>query len=141
MKARRDVKVDSLRMLSLFEGCSDHELVSVARLCDEIAVPAGYVLVHEGDWGDEAFIVIDGEAEVAVEGRQLAVAGPSSFIGEMAVIDHGRRTASVAAITPMRLFVLESRAFTGLLDELPLLARRLMSEMSKRLRVAQGTTA
>ncbi len=138
MKAKRDVRVEHLRRVPLFEGCSDADLARIARASDEIAVPTGYVLVHEGDWGEEAFVIADGEAEVAVDGRQLAVLGPGSVVGEMAVLDGGPRTATVAAVTPLRLFAFDSSVFTTLLDNVPLVARRVLSGMSHRLRAAQG---
>ena len=133
-KAKRDVKVDHLRKLPLFDGLSDQQLARVAGLADEVAVPPGYVLVHEGAFGHEVFVLAEGEAEVAAEGRQLAVLGPSAVVGEMAVLDKGRRAASVAAVTSLRLFVFESRAFVTLLEDFPIVARRVMTGMSHRLR-------
>jgi CRP-like cAMP-binding protein len=138
MKAKRDVKVDHLRGIPLLAGCDDRALRRIASLADEIAVPSGYVLVHEGDWGREVFIIEDGVAEVAVDGRQQAVLGPGSFVGKMAVLDQGRRSASVAAVTPLRLLVLESRAFLAVLEDNPSISRRLMAGLSHRLRAAQG---
>src|SRR5437016_8422969 len=73
MKARRDVTREQLRTVRLFDGCSDEELERIAQLADEIAVPAGYVLVYEGDWGHEVFVVAEGEAEVTAGGD----AGPA----------------------------------------------------------------
>jgi CRP-like cAMP-binding protein len=141
MKAKRDVCVEQLRRLPLFVGCADKDLSRIARQADEIAVPPGYVLVHEGDWGDEVFIILDGEADVAAGGETLAVLGPEAVVGERAVIEHSRRSATVTAATPMRLFVLEGASFAELLDEFPLVAERLISDTSHRYRAAQVSPA
>lgn len=132
MKARRDVKVEHLREVLLFEGSSDEELRRIAHMADEIAVPAGYVLVYEGDWGHEVFVVADGEARVTAGGRTLAVLGASAVIGELAVLNPAPRTATVTASTAMRFFVFDRDSFEALLEEFPLIARRTMGNVAAR---------
>jgi CRP-like cAMP-binding protein len=132
MKARRDVKVEHLREVRLFEGCSDDELERIARMADEIAVPAGYVLVYEGDWGHEVFVVAEGEAEVTAGGRMLALLDVGAVIGELAVLNPAPRTATVVAASPMRFFVFEDNAFESLLTEFPAIARRTMTDVAAR---------
>jgi CRP-like cAMP-binding protein len=132
MKARRDVKVEHVRGVRLFDGCSDEQLERIARLADEIAVPAGYVLVYEGDWGHEVFIVAEGEAEVTAGGRMLALLDAGAVIGELAVLNPGPRTATVVAASPMRLFVFDDAAFESLLQEHPVIARRTMTDVAAR---------
>lgn len=140
-KAKRDVKVEHLRKVRLFDGLSDRDLVRVTGLADEVAVPAGYVLVHEGAFGHEVFVLVEGEADVTADGRALAALGSGAVVGEMAVMDRGRRAATVVARTPLRMFVFESTSFVTLLEDFPIVARRVMSGMSHRLRAAQGTPA
>jgi CRP-like cAMP-binding protein len=132
MKARRDVSVERLREVLLFDGCSPDELQRIAQLADEIAVPAGYVLVYEGDWGSEVFVVAEGQARVTASGRTLAVLGVGAVVGELAVLNPAPRTATVTASTPMRLFVFDRQAFDTVLDESSLIARRTMSAVAHR---------
>jgi CRP-like cAMP-binding protein len=132
MKARRDVRIDHLRQVRLFDGCSDAELERIAQVADEIAVPAGYVLVYEGDWGNEVFVVAEGEAEVTAGGRMLALLEAGAVIGELAVLNPAPRTATVVAASPMRFFVFENRDFELLLGELPAIARRTMTDVAAR---------
>jgi CRP-like cAMP-binding protein len=132
MKARRDVKVEHLRDVRLFDGCSDEELEQIARMADEIAVPSGYVLVYEGDWGNEVFVVAEGEAEVTAGGRMLALLDAGAVIGELAVLNPAPRTATVVAASPMRLFVFEDHAFESVLAEHPAIARRTMTDVAAR---------
>jgi len=138
MKARRDVKVEHLREVLLFGGCSDEELRRIAQMADEIAVPTGYVLVYEGDWGNEVFVVAEGEARVTAGGRTLAVLGPSAVIGELAVLNPAPRTATVAASTGMRFFVFDRGNFEALLEEFPLIARRTMGGLAARFQNQSG---
>jgi CRP-like cAMP-binding protein len=133
MKARRDVKVEHLREALLLDGSSDEELRRIAQMADEIAVPAGYVLVYEGDWGNDVFVVADGEARVTAGGRTLAVLGASAVIGEVADLNPAPRTATVTALTSMRFFVFDRESFEALLAAFPLIARRTMSDAAARL--------
>jgi CRP-like cAMP-binding protein len=135
MKARRDVKVEHLREVLLFDGCSDDELLRIAHMADEIAVPAGYVLVYEGDWGNEVFVVAEGEARVTAGGRTLAVLGPSAVIGELAVLNPAPRTATVTASTSMRFFVFDRESFEALLEEFPVIGRRTMGNVAARFQL------
>jgi CRP-like cAMP-binding protein len=132
MKARRDVKIEHLREVRLFDGCSDEELERIARMADEIAVPAGYVLVYEGDWGHEVFVVAEGEAEVTAGGRMLALLDAGSVIGELAVLNPAPRTATVVAASPMRFFVFDDKSFESVLNEFPAIARRTMTDVAAR---------
>ena len=132
MKARRDVKIEHLREVCLFDGCSDEELERIARMADEIAVPAGYVLVYEGDWGHEVFVVVEGEAEVTAGGRMLALLDAGAVIGELAVLNPAPRTATVVAASPMRFFVFDDQAFESVLAEFPAIARRTMTDVAAR---------
>jgi CRP-like cAMP-binding protein len=136
MKARRDVKVEHLREVLLFDGCSDEELQRIAQSADEVAVPAGYVLVYEGDWGNEVFVVAEGVAIVTAGGRILAELGGGAVIGELAVLNPAPRTATVTASTSMRFFVFERDAFEALLVDLPLVARRMMTGVASRFQNA-----
>jgi CRP-like cAMP-binding protein len=132
MKARRDVKVEHLREVLLFDGCSDEELQRIAQSADEVAVPAGYVLVYEGDWGNEVFVVAEGSALVTAGGKTLAELGGGAVIGELAVLNPAPRTATVTAATAMRFFVFDRESFEVLLTALPLVARRMMSGVASR---------
>src|SRR5689334_10379499 len=100
---RHDHKLEMLRRLPLFDSCDDRELESISRLVDETTLPAGRVLITEGSAEcREAFIILDGSAEVTVRGVRVAVLGPGDCTGEMGVIDHDRRSATVTASTDLR---------------------------------------
>ncbi len=105
---------------------------------EEVTVPAGKVLVEEGTVGREFFFIVEGTATVKVGGRKVATLGPGNYFGELSLLDHKPRSATVASDTDMVLLVLDQRRFNGLLDELPTLAHKLLAAMAQRIREADA---
>ncbi len=132
--AGRNEHLDHLAKQPLFSACTKRELQRVARAVDEIDVEAGRVLVDQGQAGREAFVILEGIAAVKRNGRRIATLGPGEQFGELALLDHGPRTATVVAETPMRLLVLSSRSFAAVLDEVPTLATKLLAALASRIR-------
>src|SRR5919108_2473016 len=130
---RQDRKVEALARAPLFAGLSKKELRELARVTDDLTVEAGEVLCKEGELGREFFVIMDGEAEVTRKGRRLEQRGGGDFFGEITLIEDIPRTATVTAKTPLRLFVLTSRAFRPLLDDHPAIERKVLRALAKRL--------
>ena len=126
-----------LRSVPLFEGLNSKELARVDRLLDTVEVATGNLLTEEGAVGREAFIILSGHAAVTIGGRPVATVGPGEVIGEMALLDRQPRTATVTALEPMRVLVVDPRSFSTLLTE-PAIARRLLDAEVGRLRVADS---
>ncbi|MBK6440252.1 MAG: cyclic nucleotide-binding domain-containing protein [Candidatus Microthrix sp.] len=131
-----DAYLERLGALPMFGGCTNKELRDIARIVDELQVESGRVLMSQGDAGQEAFVIEEGAAEVVRDGQLLATVGPGSYVGELALIDAGPRSATVTATTPMRVLVIGTREFSTLLDEVPGLARRVLVSTARRLRAA-----
>lgn len=129
----RDPKVELLADLPLFDGMARRDLRRVAALGDVVETPAGRALTTQDDFGVEFFVIIGGTAVVEADGREIATLGPGDFFGELALVDRGRRTATVTANTPMRLLVLHTKAFASLLSEHPRAGARILSVMTPRL--------
>ena len=119
--ARQQLKrrVDTLRRVPFLAACTDAELAGVDGLGTQIDVRAGRTLTHEGADGRECFVVIDGVATASRGGAQLGIVGPGSIVGEMALLFAVPRTATVVALSAMRLLVLDVNEFTTLLDVAP----------------------
>lgn len=133
----RNGKIDVLRDVPLFKSCTDKELTKIASLVDEIEMPAGRTLAVEGRPGRECFVIADGEAVVTLQGDEIAHLGPGDVFGEMALIDHGPRSATVRATSPMRLFVLDPRNFSTLLARHRSVARKVLQAVVERLRTTE----
>jgi CRP-like cAMP-binding protein len=122
-----------LRQVPAFRRSSDRVLARIDSLMDEVTVEAGQVLIREGEPARQSFIVLWGRAGVSLRGEPLAVLGPGSFVGEMAMLDLGPRAATVTALSPMRLLVIGPAAFATLM-EMPGVALPVVREMAGRLR-------
>ncbi len=122
-----------LRQIPAFKASSERVLARVDALVDEVSVEPGHVLVREGDPARQSFIVLWGRAGVTLRDEPIAVLGPGSFIGEMALLDLGPRSATVTALSPMRLLVIGPAAFSTLMD-LPGVALPMVRELAGRLR-------
>ena len=104
-------------------------MASLARRVDALA---GDVLTAEGEPGDTFYLIATGSATVTRGGVRLASLGPGSYFGEIAIIERGPRTATVAADTPMRMFELEASDFAALLREIPVVKDRIESVIAQR---------
>jgi CRP-like cAMP-binding protein len=133
-RSSKGSKVKLLKGVRLFSACNDRELGRIASLADEIDVEEGRVLTKEGTPGGEFFVVADGLATASIRKKKLATLGPGSFFGEMSILDHGPRAATIVADTPMHLLVLDPRSFVTLLDDVPSVARKIMRVLAERLR-------
>lgn len=111
--------VDDLRHIALFATMGNADLEAVADLGEPVEAEPGAYLMSQGDVGTECFLVLEGEAGVVSGEDHVATIGPGSIVGEMALIGHRPRNASVVAQTPMRLLAFDIVAFNRLLDEMP----------------------
>jgi CRP-like cAMP-binding protein len=127
-----------LSSIWLFSSCSAGELRKIRRSLDESTVPAGKVLCEEGAIGREFFIIVDGSVTVTRHGKKIATLQNGASFGELALLDRKPRSATVVAATETRLLVLAQRQFTGLLDDIPTLSRKLLAAMAERLREADA---
>jgi CRP-like cAMP-binding protein len=101
-----------------------------------VELHSGEVLFQKGDHGDEMYVVIEGEAEISIDGVLFEQCVPGSFIGEMAVIDGSPRYATVTARTDCKLVKVDKKRFHFLVDETPGFAIEIMRVMSSRLKKA-----
>jgi CRP/FNR family transcriptional regulator, cyclic AMP receptor protein len=138
---RTNEQIERLRAVGLFAGCTDKELAQVDRLTCRQDVPAGTVLCRQDAFGCQTFVVIDGHAQVTIDGAEIATLGPGSFFGEMSVLDGNRRVATVAALTPMTVLVLSAQELDQLLLDVPAVGRRMLAAVGGRLRLADRALA
>ena len=135
---RQDAKIASLKRSPLFEGLSRRQLVEIARLSDDLEVPAGTVLCKQGSRGQEFFIIVDGEATVSRDGENLGTVRGGDFFGEIALLEPVKRTATVTAATPLRLFVVSRRAFDAVVTTDPAIERKVLRAVARRLASQSG---
>jgi CRP-like cAMP-binding protein len=130
----REQYLKHLESVPLFSGFTTRELRDVAKATVELTLDEGKEFVSQGDVGREAFIIVEGRADVLRGGHKIAELGPGRVVGELALLDHGPRTASVVAATPLTVLVLGPREFSGLLDEVPTLTHKILAALASRVR-------
>ena len=134
----------TVRALSLFRDLSDSELHALSGAATVQEVKRDAYVFHAGDVGHCLYVVMHGVVEIVVENGSskplsLATCEAGEFFGEMALVDGQPRSASARALCECRLLSIDRDALTRSCG--PQLATRLMAELSKRLRRADGTLA
>jgi CRP/FNR family cyclic AMP-dependent transcriptional regulator len=132
--ASKRAYLDHLRNVPLFRSLNNKELQTLAKAADEITVPAGHVLVDQGQTGREAFIIVDGSATVKRNGKKVTTLGPGAVVGELSLLDHGPRTATVTTDSESTVLVVDQRHFLGVLDDVPSLSHKLLATLASRIR-------
>ena len=112
----------------------------MARASDQVDLAAGRTLCEQGSIGREAFVILEGEAEVKRNGRKVATLGPGSTFGELALLDHGPRTATVTAKDDLKVLVIGAREFSAILDEVPPIAHKLLKSLAGMVRELDSKT-
>jgi CRP/FNR family transcriptional regulator, cyclic AMP receptor protein len=129
-------RIELLRTVWLFAECTDDELGRIASLAHVRPAAPGTVIVKQGDPGEEFYVVLDGNADVTIDGDLVEAVGPGAFFGEMALIDGGERAATVTATSAVQLLILERTQFNEMIEvAMPSIAARLLSVVGSRSRV------
>ena len=106
-----------------------------ARPCtQERHAEVGAVLTREGEEGDEFFVIGAGVVAITAEDRQLRQLGPGDYLGEIALVFGGARTATATVSEPATLFVLGKVDFLALLQEQPRIEDKILATVSERMR-------
>ncbi len=122
-----------LERVPLFSGLTHKEREKIARWSDTVDLPAGKQLLEEGRLPHEFFVLLHGEVEVTHEGQRLTTLGEGDFFGEIALIEHGRRTASVETTAPTTLAVMSPASFAAMRREMPEVTARIDDAIRDRL--------
>ena len=130
--------IDALRNVPLFAGLDDDELGGVAVLFKERHFSAGETLIKEGADGAAFFLVVSGEATVAVRGAERARLGPGDHFGEIALIDEDVRSATITAATDLMCYGLTLWEFRPLVVKNGEVGWKLMQSLARKLRSAES---
>jgi CRP-like cAMP-binding protein len=133
VRLRKDAKIERLRTVPLFAHCSKKELAEIAHLADELDLPEGRELTHEGSLGHEFGIILEGSAEVTKGNKKLRELGAGDFFGEIALVTDHPRTATVTSTAPIRLLVLTASGFRELMRQSPEIQSKVLRALADRL--------
>jgi CRP/FNR family transcriptional regulator, cyclic AMP receptor protein len=129
----KNEKVELLKRIPLFAGCTKAELIEIALSADEREAPEGDRLTEEAQRGGEFFILVEGAVAVRRGGRKLADLGPGDWFGEIAILTYRPRTATVMATSPVRLLVISDRTFRRVVETMPRIALKVLRNVAERL--------
>ncbi len=128
------VMMEWLRQVPLFSACSNRELRAIAAVAKDVIHPEGTVIATEGDPGVGLFLIVDGDAEVTIGGKRMAILRRGDFFGEIALLDGGPRSATVTADSDLDVLTMSSWTFKGFVQENPTVAWALLGTMAERMR-------
>jgi CRP-like cAMP-binding protein len=131
--------VDDLAALPQFATVERGQLETLAKHAEELDVPTGIELTHEGRHEGSVFIVVSGSIGIERGGRTVDTIGRGGFFGEIAAIDGGPRTATGRALEDTRVVAISPRQLNDVLDASPELRTIMMTAMEERLtRIDEG---
>ncbi len=135
MTLQRDVEV--LRSIPLFAKVEPAKLKLLAFTSEQVEYMVGEVLFRQGDTGDAAFIVLEGDADILVDTPQgqvrVAQLGKNDIVGELAILCDVPRTATVAAATRLLTLRVSKDGFFNLVTQFPQVGVEIMHELASRL--------
>jgi len=126
------VDESKLKTMGLFAGLSRGELQRLSSVTDEIVVPAGARLIHEGTFAHEFLLIEAGSAEVRRGGEPLAKLGAGDFAGEIGAMQDARRNATVVATTELTAIVMTARDLRQIAGELPSVGAQIDAAIAAR---------
>lgn len=129
---------ERLKKLNRLENLSDEDLQKVVSKGRHVHLPANWSLIWEKTPGDKAYLIVDGEVSVRKHGDEIARLGPGDVIGEMAIVGHKLRSASVVSVTPLEVIHFTKEAVEALLDEVPAFGEALRDTTADRLGMPEG---
>lgn len=112
-----ETRLALLRQVPLFQGLSDKVLARIDSLTVETTLSIGHELTRQGEPSNQAFVIMEGSAEVRINGEVVHESVPGDLVGELGVLDHKARSATVTATTPMRVLVMSPREIYTLLEQ------------------------
>ncbi len=129
-----------LRRVPIFAGLAPADLKQVAVIAEEVLFTDGDVLAYQGESGDTMFVIVSGEIEV-IGGKDqvnvvLAQRKPGEYVGEMSIISHEPRMATLKALGEVRVLCIDRKSFEGLLRERPDAGLAVMQVLCMRLKEA-----
>jgi CRP-like cAMP-binding protein len=122
----------TVKSVPLFALVPRRERGNVTSWADEVDVPAGTTLARQGEFANEFFVILDGSAKVIRDGVHVATLGAGEFFGELGLLEGPARSASVVALTDMRLLVVAAREFRTMLHVAPGIAAEVRQAAAER---------
>lgn len=119
--------VSALQAQSAFKDCSKRDLEELAKHADRSSVPSHWSFIQQQTPADACYVILEGEADVMVEGKKVATIGPGGVVGEAGLVGHKLRNATVTSRTKIDLLHISADQFAEIIDERPALKDVLLA--------------
>ncbi|MBI3755110.1 MAG: cyclic nucleotide-binding domain-containing protein [Deltaproteobacteria bacterium] len=127
-----------LNKVDMFKDVSLDNLLSIAGIAKETSYPGRTVIFKEGDEGDSLYLIVEGSVGVkkggAKESGFIAVLRPPQCVGEMAIVSHEPRSATVETIEDTNFLVIDKKGFEAFIKKNPEIAFSIFNMLAARLR-------
>ena len=126
-----------LRRVPFFAEIEPPKLKALAYVSERVGFDDGKIVFRQGDPGDAAYLIIDGEADIVLEGAAgpvtVAILGANELVGEMAILTGEPRNATVRAKGRMTALRIAKDPFMRMVREFPSMAVSIMQELAHRV--------
>ncbi|WP_374999882.1 cyclic nucleotide-binding domain-containing protein [Aeromicrobium sp. CTD01-1L150] len=114
-------KVDKelVRRLVELTGLGERDATTLARAGQDVRVPEGWSIIFETTPSDKAYILLEGTVDIRKGGEKIAEVGPGGVLGEIGLLNHQLRSASVVAATPIVAIHFTAEAISDLVRDVP----------------------
>jgi CRP-like cAMP-binding protein len=122
----------TLDHIDRFSDLSDKEVAKIASAGTYVTVPADWALMGEGTASDKAYLLISGEVSVRKDGKEVAQLGPGDIFGEMGIIKHKLRTATVVSLSRLEALHFTKEQVEDLEQTIPAFRAALEASTTER---------
>src|SRR5262245_51441763 len=129
---KKSAKIEALRRVPLFARCTNEQLSELSKVSSVVDLPAGTILIREGEPGRRFYVLIEGTVDVRQNGRKLPPRGGEGF-GEISLLLRRPATATVTTTSAARALVITPDEFRFLLNDSPGFQRRILLAVAERL--------
>jgi CRP/FNR family cyclic AMP-dependent transcriptional regulator len=133
-----DERILELARVDRFAGLTDDELRLVVQAATHLTVPDHWALMVEQTPADKAYLILSGEVSVRRQGEEVARVGAGELIGEMALVNHKLRSATVVAETPLEVLHFTNETVAALAEKIPHFRDALAGASQERLQRDAG---
>jgi len=118
---------------SILDSLSPADAQRVLAAGTSLTLPEGWSPIAERTPADKAYLITAGEVSVRRSGQEVATLGPGSVVGEAAILNRALRSATVVALTPLRVVHFTSEQLSRLADDVPAFGEALRRASTERL--------
>jgi CRP/FNR family cyclic AMP-dependent transcriptional regulator len=121
--------VAALRALPAFAECDRDDLEDLARSSRQTSVPKDWPLIHQQTPADACYVILDGDADIRVDGTTVATVTSGAVVGEAGLASRKLRNATVTSTTPLDLLNIPADDFEALIERRPALRTAFLARL------------